>query len=245
MTDIAALLASYPRLRPPLSAAHQKIYEEEYKKTRGENKPLTSRVSSSVSAWMHRKVAAAAGDGPLLEIGAGTLNHVPFEPEAVPYDIVEPFTALYADSPLRSRLRNIYPDIRAIPEAARYRRIFSIAALEHLTELPCCIAKSGLLLEEGGLFKAGIPAEGGLLWGLAWRCTTGLAYRLRNGLDYKTLMRHEHINSAPEILALTQYFFREVTVQYFPLPSLHGSLFLYIKAIAPDQERCRYYAHIT
>lgn len=236
--DITALLATYPRTRPPLTSAHQQVYEAEYKKTRGENKPLTSRVSSGISTWMHRKVASVSATGAMLEIGAGTLNHVPFEKGNSAYDVVEPFTALYHGNPLLSRLRNIYPDIRNVPADTRYQRIFSVAALEHLIELPYCIAKSGLLLEKGGIFQAGIPAEGGLLWGLAWRCTTGLAYRLRTGLDYETLMRHEHINTAPEILALVRYFFRKVKVHYFPLPLLHFSVFLYIEAAQPDEERC-------
>lgn len=177
----------------------------------------------------------------MLEIGAGTLNHVAFEPEHIPYDIVEPFTALYIDHPLKSRLRHIYQNIRDVPEKSRYQRIFSIAALEHLTELPFCLAQSGCLLETDGIFQAGIPAEGGLLWGLAWRCSTGLAYRLRTGLDYKTLIRHEHINTAQEILALVRYFFKNVKVKFFPLPSFHFSVFLYIEATQPDAARCREY----
>ncbi|MCC7259891.1 MAG: class I SAM-dependent methyltransferase [Alphaproteobacteria bacterium] len=239
--DIAALLADFPRTRPPLTEAHQRVYAEEYKKTRGDNKPLTSKLSSGVSGWMHRKVAASHKPGAVLELGAGTLNHLPFESENASYDIVEPFTYLHEGNTRHARIRNVYKDIAEIPDSARYGRIISVAVLEHLSELPYAIARSGLLLEEGGVFQAGIPSEGGLAWGLAWRCSTGLAYRLRTGLDYKTLMRHEHINRADEILAVARHFFGAVRLEYFPLPGLHASLFIYLECTRPDLARCREY----
>ncbi len=235
------MLASYPRTRPPLGEQHARIYAQEYKKTRGSDKPLMSRVSSGVSGWMHRKVAEGAGSGSVLEIGAGTLNHLPYEGTLAAYDIVEPFTYLFEDHPQRASLRAIFADIREVPAESRYARIISIAALEHLTELPAALARSGLLLEEGGRFQAGIPSEGGFLWGLTWRCSTGLAYYLRNRISYAPLMRHEHINDAAEIIALARHFFGDVRLEYFPLPGLHTSLFVYLDCRSPNRDRCREY----
>ncbi len=241
--DIQKLLTSGPRTRSPLTERHQKIYVEEYKKTRTVigKKPFVSRISSFATTWMHRRVASIGG-GPLLEIGAGTLNHLRFEPPEIAYDIVEPFTQLYEDNPDKARLRTIFNDIRDIPVAGRkYKRIVSVATFEHLTELPFTIARSGLLLEPGGYLQIGIPSEGGLAWGLAWRLTTGLAYRLRTGLDYKTLIRHEHVNQAREIVALCRYFFANVKQAYFPLPGIHFSLFIYLECSALDLDKCRAY----
>ncbi len=241
-TEIERLLATWPRTRPPLSPAHEKVYAEEYKKTRNDGaaeQPLVSRLAAYVSEWMHRKIVAVQVPGAVLEIGAGTLNHLPFEPPLPAYDIVEPFTHLFEDSPRKSSLRTIYPDIRSIPMESRYGRILSVAVLEHLTELPFAVAKSGLMLQEGGVFQAGIPGEGGFLWGTAWRMSTGIAYRLRTGLDYKTLMRHEHINTAREIVAVVQHLFADVKIRHFPLPFIHGSLFLYIEARQPRLDICR------
>lgn len=241
MINIETLLASYPRTRPPLPDAHQKIYAQEYKATRSDGErrqPLVSRMLTPVREWMHRHVASGKRQGAVLEIGAGTLNHLPFEQGVEAYDIIEPFTYLFEDNPTKSQLRHIYGNIRAIPEDARYGRIVSVAVLEHLEELPYTIAKSALMLEEKGLFQAGIPGEGGLAWGLSWRCSTGLAYKLRTGLPYAPLMRHEHINRADEILAVIRHCFTEVKVRYFPLPFIHGSLFLYIEASQPKREVC-------
>ncbi len=229
---IAALLASYPRSRPPLSLAQKSHYVEHYRKNR------SSAIGAALERWMHRAVADARPGAVLLELGAGNLNHVPYEPGAAAYDVVEPFHQLWDDSPYRSAVRAIYEDMSQIEPDRLYDRIISVAVLEHLTDLPWIVAKSGLLLSRGERFQAGIPTEGGFLWGAAWRLTTGMGYRLRRGEDYGRLMRHEHVNTASEIQAVLEYFFRRVTLRRFPTPSFHLSFYTYLKAEAPDLDRC-------
>ena len=104
--------------------------------------------------------------------------------------------------------------------------------------MPTVVAAAALLLKKGGLFQAAIPTEGGFLWGAAWRLTTGFAYRIRTGLDYKTLMRHEHINLANEIEQIISYFFTQMRTKRFPLPSFHLSFYTYIEAREPNVTRC-------
>ena len=177
----------------------------------------------------------------MLEIGGGTLNHLPYEPEVADYDVVEPFEALYSESANRPRVRRIFPNIEEVPKESRYDRIVSIAALEHLEDLPKIIARSALLLSEGGIAQHSIPSEGGMLWGVSWRLTTGLAYRLRNGLSYGVAMRHEHINDAPEIIAVLAWFFERVEIRRYPVPFHHVSLYTYVEATHPRCDRCREY----
>ena len=145
---------------------------------------------------MHKMAANRGGRGSILELGAGSLNHFPYEARAPVYDCVEPFRELYEASAFRRRIRNLYEDIKDIPAYAGYDRILSVAVLEHLEDLPSIVARCGLLLSDVGVFQAGIPTEGGFLWGALWRLTTGVSYRLRTGLDYSTVMRHEHVNTA-------------------------------------------------
>ena len=83
------------------------------------------------------------------------------------------------------------------------------------------------------MFQAGIPSEGGLLWWLGWRLSTGLGFYLRTGLDYGVLMRHEHVNNAQEIIAVVTHFFENVTVVRFPTPICQLSFYSYIKAQRP------------
>jgi len=232
---ILELLSSYPRQRPSLTEKHKEIYVQEYQSNRAPNSALGKAVAA-LESWMHKKVAGF--DGELLEVGAGTLNHLPYEDHPKAYDVVEPFHELYRTSPNISLVRNFYDDITEVPLEQLYDRIISVAVLEHLTNLPAVIAKSGLLLRPGGSFEAGIPTEGGLLWGLGWRLTTGIAYRIRTGLDYGQLMRYEHINNAVEIIDVVKYFFEDVRIELFPLPMFHLSFYTHIHASKPRMKLC-------
>ena len=187
---------------------------------------------------MHRRVAAAPAY-PTLELGAGTLNHLRYEAPEGDYDVVEPMAHLLDDSPKLARVRDRFATIREIDPARRYRRIVSVAVLEHMEDLPGDVARAGLLLAGGGRFQAGIPAEGGFAWGLGWRVTTGLSFRLRNRLDYGTVMRHEHLSTDLEILAVVRHFFEDVRIWRFPLPLRHLSLYAALEASSPRLGRCR------
>lgn len=238
-TEPREILARFPKQRPALPAAHRRIYEREYRRNRARGGAL-ERLVGAMEAWMHRRVASLPGE-PLLELGAGTLNHLPFEAAVRDYDVVEPFRALFADSPLLPRVRHVFDDLSEIPSSLRYRRIVSVAVLEHMERLPRELARAGLLLDAGGVLQAGIPSEGGLLWWLGWRATTGLGYFVRHRLDYGVLMRHEHVNTAPEIVALLRWFFRDVRVRRFPTPWHALSLYAYLEARSPHEERCAAY----
>lgn len=228
------LLARFPKVRPELPAAFQAIYAAQYKENRS-GQTTAASLSQRLESWMHRKIAADVRGGrarPTLELGAGTLNQLPYEPAGAPYDVVEPFTALLEDSPHKARVRDVYADIADVPAERRYDRITSVAAMEHICELPFVLARSARLLAPQGVFRAAIPAEGGLLWRLGWTFTTGLEFRLRHGLDYGVMMRHEHVNTAAEIEALTAALFNDVKVSSFGL-GRQLSLYRFIEARNP------------
>jgi 2-polyprenyl-3-methyl-5-hydroxy-6-metoxy-1,4-benzoquinol methylase len=114
--------------------------------------------------WLHDQVAsdvlAGAGARSTLEIGAGTLNQLRYEPESQAYDIVEPFKELYQDSAMLGRVRHIYSDISEIPEGQTYDRVTSIATFEHICDLPQVIARVGIMLTPRGELRVSIPSEG-------------------------------------------------------------------------------------
>jgi len=166
-------------------------------------------LSQKMESWMHRMVAKSKFHGnAVLEIGAGTLNQLKYEISAQPiYDIVEPFKKLYEDSPYLSEIRNVYEDISQIPPENGYDRIISIAAYEHILNLPTVLEKTKELLNPGGWHIIAIPNEGHFLWKMGWACTTGLAFRLKYKLDYSIIIKHEHVNEADEIeCMLKQYY---------------------------------------
>jgi len=234
----------FPKLRPPLPPEIAEIYAAHYRCNRLGGSPATS-VSRRLEEWMHRRVAADVVAHPgrpaaTLEIGAGTLNQLPFEPEAGPYDVVEPFTELYAGSPLLPRVRRVYADVAEVPADARYDRITSVATFEHILNLPEVAARAALLLAPGGSLRAGIPSEGTVLWTLGWRLTTGVEFRLKHGLDYGELMRHEHVNTAREIRGVLEHFFADVRRARLGVADAL-SLYQFLACREPRLDRCRAY----
>tara|TARA_Y100000748_G_C15334642_1_gene425497 strand:- start:10 stop:729 length:720 start_codon:yes stop_codon:yes gene_type:complete len=234
--EIDELLTRFPKKRPILDDDVAKIYQIEYKKNRnGETR--ASSLAQKLEGWMHNNVAKSFNPNTsdvcdTLEIGAGTLNQLPFESLSGDYDIIEPMVSLYEDSQFFSRLRNCYTDISEIPTSINYNRIISVAVLEHLDDLPTVVKQSIRHLKSDGVFACGIPSEGGFLWGLAWRLTTGLEYRIRTGFNYGKLMQHEHLNEAWEIEKILRYFFKDVSVKRFGL-GMHFSLYTFIECTNP------------
>jgi hypothetical protein len=214
--DLHSVLARFPKTRPTLPPKLAAIYTRQYLENRAGATPAAS-ASQTLERWLHRQVAADGGVGETLEIGAGTLNQLAFEPANPAYDIVEPFEELYATSPQRGRIREIFRDVGDVPAAKAYARITSVASLEHICDLPLVLARSARLLAPGGMLRTAIPSEGGFLWKLGWMCTTGLEFRLRHGLDYGLMMAHEHVNDAAEIETLIRALFEEVEVRSFGL----------------------------
>lgn len=240
--DQLDLLARFPKRRATLPERYQLVYADEYHRNR-EGHDLASRVGVSLESWMHQVVARggrASGAGRLLEIGAGTLNHVRYESDVVSYDIIEPFAELVQRSGRQSSVRHVYGTIEDLPTAARYDRMVSIAVLEHVLDLPRLIATSCLHLEERGLWQAAIPSEGAFLWQVGWRIK-GIPFRLRTGLDYGFLTHWEHVNDAREIESLISLFFEDVAVDRFPTKLFHASFYTYIEARRPRMEIAREY----
>ncbi len=234
--------SNFPKERPALSPEYAAIYVQHYKNSREGNSKILS-LAKWAESWMHKKLADDVKAGlqkSTLELGAGTLNQLPYEQLSSPYDIVEPFHDLYKSSPNLGRVRNIYDDILEVPPTARYERITSVAVLEHICNLPEVIAQSGLLLADGGQFRAGIPSEGTILWRLGWKTTTALAFKRRYNLDYEVLMKHEHVNSAREIEEVLRYFFSEVEGSAFGL-ARSVSFYQFYACAKPRLDQCREY----
>jgi hypothetical protein len=229
--------AMFPKQRPPLPAPYRAIYAEHYRRNR-EGLGLASSISKNMESWMHRKVALDSRDNiSTLEVGAGNLNHLPYERLSTTYDVVEELMDLCTNSPHRGKVRNIYGSVFDI-SGVTYNRIISIASFEHICNLPAVVARCGLLLSPGGRLRVAIPSEGTVPWKAAWTLSTGIAFRLRYGLPYGVLMRHEHVNTAREISTVLQSHFAETQQTVFGLrPAL--SLYQFFECRNPILAECR------
>jgi hypothetical protein len=236
-------LSDFPKIRPTLPPEYEKIYLQHIQENRRGQSPA-SRMSTTLEGWMHRRIARDAQESnrslSTLEIGAGTLNHLPYEPHNAVYDIVEPARHGFEDSPLLSRVRTTYGDIKEVQPETRYDRIISIASFEHICELPEVVAYSGLLLKPDGQLRVAIPSEGGPLWTLGWKLTTGWEFKRRYGLDYEVMMRSEHVNTWTEVAEVLNYFFQDVKFSYLGLSRTLSFYQVYICS-APDRTKCSDY----
>jgi hypothetical protein len=236
------MFSNFPKTRPALPPEFQAIYADQYKENR-DGSSKASGLAQKMESWMHRRVAADVASPPeksTLEIGAGTLNQLQYEHNANPYDIVEPFHSLFEGSEYIDRIRNAYDDISEIPAGSKYDRIISIAAFEHICNLPEVIARAGRLLEDGGQLRCGIPSEGTIMWRLGYTLTTGLEFKRKHGLDYGVLMRHEHVNTAAEIEEVLNYFFSDVSASVFGI-ARSISFYQFYACAKPDADKCSDY----
>lgn len=227
----------FPKKRPILPEAYVRLYEQHSLANRQGNYHSTS-IAQKLEAWMHQKVAAdlpQKNNPTTLEIGAGTLNQLYYERSVNTYDIVEPFQALYAHSPMLSRIRTVYKDISEIPLSLTYDRITSVATFEHIEDLPRLVARSTALLAPEGTLRIAVPNEGTWLWRLG-TAVTGAEFRLRYGLDYQVLMRYEHVNTANEIEAVLRGFYKSVSTQVCGM-SRTWALYRFFECSLPEKTK--------
>ena len=196
--DYLTLKKKYPKYRTPLSKEYLKVYEEHYKNNR-DGKGLTNFLSSYMESWAHKIISKTNfKSDKILEIGAGTLNHLKYEKNISLYDVVEPFKNLFINSDEKKNVNRIYDSIFQIKNN-KYNRIISIMTFEHLENLPEIVKKCHELLDKDGIMQIAIPCEGEFAFKLGWKLTTGISFKLKYGLSYSKIMSHEHLNTQKEI----------------------------------------------
>jgi len=235
------IFENYPKMRFEMPQEYKDIYAEQYKSNRNGDSAAAS-ASQKLEEWLHKKVAKDVINDPYkrtLEIGAGTLNQLKHE-NTVNYDIIEPFTSLFEDSPYLDRIDKVYKDISEIDMSEKYDRITSVAVFEHILNLPEVVAKTCLMLNNGGTLRTSIPNEGTWLWTLGWKLTTGLAFKMKYGLDYGIMMKHEHCNNAEEIEQILHYFYGDNKRSIFGL-NKGTALYRFYESSNPNIDRAKKY----
>ena len=240
MTENHKILDLFPKNRVDLPQAYQDIYAKHYLINR-EGKSKTTSLSQKLERWLHKQVAKDVVHGvakSTLEIGAGTLNQVDYEPKVGPYDIIEPFKELFEGSPKLSHIDQVYDDISEV-EVNEYDRITSVAVFEHIMDLPYVVAKSALLLKQDGCIRTAIPNEGTFMWKLGTK-VTGREFKKKYGLDYQTLMTYEHVNKAKEIKEVLNCFFDCTKSSTFGVTSAVG-FYRFFEHKNPNKEFAKKY----
>lgn len=219
------VLSNFPKTRSILSDDYKKIYNIHYMLNRKRKTPV-AYLTSIMESWSHFQVAKDLWKDcclTTLEIGAGTLNHIPYELKHLnKYDIVEPFIDLYKDSEYLTYINNIFNDISDIPLCKKYDRIISIYVFEHILDLPHLVAICGQLLKPDGCLRVAIPNEGTILWKIGWSLTSKKEFKKLYNLEYEVFLKHEHVNSASEIEGVMDHFFKKKRTKTFGMNRFLG-----------------------
>ena len=204
------LLKRYPKKRPLLNKKLKKIFDKEYKKNRSN---FLSQLSES---WLHCSIKGRKNNfHKTLEIGAGSLNHIPYEQfkKNKNYDVIEPKKFLYKKNSNKKYINKFYKNINLVPKNY-YDRIISCAVLEHLTDLPKFLFLSSLKLNKKGYHSHSIPCGGYPTWDITWFLMSGITFKLRTGQNFSDVQKHEHVNNFDEILSLIKFFYDKVEIKY-------------------------------
>lgn len=159
-----------------------------------------------------------------IEIGAGLGEHLSYEHLSSEQESA--YVAVELRENMAARLSETHPRVRTIVgdcqtrlpfEDGSFDRYLAIHVLEHLPNLPACIAEAWRLLDnDRGQLLAVIPCEGGFAYSLARRISAQRLFERTYGMPYETFISREHINRPHEILGELAPFFTTDTRRYFP-----------------------------
>jgi SAM-dependent methyltransferase len=159
-----------------------------------------------------------------IEIGAGLGEHLSYEHLSAEQE--RNYVAVELRDNMAARLSEAHPRVKTVVgdcqkrlpfEDGSFDRYLAIHVLEHLPNLPACIAEAWRLLDQDrGHFLAVIPCEGGFAYSLARRVSAQRLFERTYGMPYERFISREHINRPHEILAELERFFTTDSRRYFP-----------------------------
>jgi SAM-dependent methyltransferase len=156
-----------------------------------------------------------------LELGAGLGAHLAFEDLSR-----QDYHCIELRENMAEAINKRFPGVSAIVGDCQenlpytdnfFDRVVVVHVLEHLPNLPGCIAEVRRVLKPGGIFSIVLPCDPGLAYGVARKVSAERIFRKRYKQSYRWFIDREHINSPAEILSLLDSGFVELDRTYFPL----------------------------
>jgi SAM-dependent methyltransferase len=149
----------------------------------------------------------------VAEIGPGGAFHLDqFRGRPSAYNLVDVDERFLATAKAKALARGL--PVATFLSAARDTRlpfddhshdvVVSFYSLEHLAPLPHWLSEIRRILKPGGLLVGGIPAEGGLMWGMGRWFTSRRVMQQRYGVDVRKVICWEHVNFCDDILTALQ-----------------------------------------
>jgi phosphatidylethanolamine/phosphatidyl-N-methylethanolamine N-methyltransferase len=161
----------------------------------------------------------------VLEIGAGTGEHLPFVRHSFNKYILTDFDPKTLDI-AKTKLAGIHEGKIGFETQAgeslvytdnSFDRVVATHVLEHIHQPHLALKEWIRILKNGGVLSILIPTDPGL----AWRLGRHLGPRKRalaQGIDYDYVMAREHVNSCNNLIALLRHYFPMAKEAWWPFP---------------------------
>jgi SAM-dependent methyltransferase len=218
------MAAKWPKTFPPLTAEQRRI-SDDFMKTWLEVLP---QKYGAIERFNHRYPVAhaPAGFSRTLEIGAGLGEHLKYE-SLTPQQRAN-YHAVDFRANITAELKRRCPDLHVVTGDCQQRldypdghfdRVMAIHVLEHLPDLPRCVAEMYRLCDKArGAFSIVIPCEGSLAYSMARKVSAQRIFEKRYKQPYKWFIEREHVNRPHEILAELEPYFTVSHRGFFPFP---------------------------
>jgi SAM-dependent methyltransferase len=212
----------WPKVLAPLTAEEQAIHDDFMRRW---HEVLPTRYGF-LERFNHSFPVRQSRPGfrATIEIGAGLGEHLSHERLSALQE--RSYVAVEMRENMAARLSETHPNVQTVVgdcqerlpfEDGSFDRYIAVHVLEHLPNLPACIAEAWRLLDKDrGQFLAVIPCEGGTAYSLARRISAQRMFERAYGMPYSNFISREHINVPQEILAELARYFTLDRRRYFP-----------------------------
>lgn len=175
----------------------------------------------------------------VLEIGAGTGEHLPFVRHGFDQYVLTDLDDKALDV-ARQKHGQTYGD-KLLFEAQTleglsypvnsFDRLIATHVLEHIHHPHLAIKEWIRVVKDGGVISVLIPTDPGV----AWRVGRHFGPRrtaIRNGISYDYVMAREHVNSCNNLIALLRHYLPDCSESWWPtsIPSIDLNLFFVFHA---------------
>lgn len=209
--------------------------------------PLQSFVMNASHKLVEKKYHSHQHFNRVLEIGAGTGEHISFVRHTFDEYILtdhDPKTLEVA----KKKLSEIYEkNVRFETQIGNtiafndntFDRLVATHVLEHIYQPHLALKEWCRVLKDGGVLSILIPTDPGI----AWRLGRHLGPRknaIAKGIAYDYVMAREHVNSCNNLIAILRHYFPESKEFWWPLPipSIDLNLFFAFHATINKEVGC-------
>lgn len=187
--------------------------------------PLQSFVMRASHKLSERAFNEQVQFDSVLEIGAGTGEHLPFVRHKFnKYTLtdIDPKTLQVAKTKLGA-IHNekigfeIQTGERLAYQDNTFDRVVATHVLEHIYQPHLALKEWYRVLKNGGVLSILIPTDPGLAWRLG-RHFGPRKNAIAQGIAYDYVMAREHVNSCNSLIALLRHYFPEAKEAWWPFP---------------------------